>query len=73
MKDAIEYVKRCDFCRRMSSVPRQAVAEMSPVVSGITFAMWGIDLVGQFLKIPVKYKDVVVAVDYLSEWVEAAH
>ncbi|GAA0141158.1 hypothetical protein LIER_02365 [Lithospermum erythrorhizon] len=34
--------------------------------------MWGIDLVGQFLKPPVKYKDVVVAVDYFSKWVEVA-
>ncbi|GAA0173386.1 hypothetical protein LIER_27013 [Lithospermum erythrorhizon] len=34
---------------------------VSPVVSAIPFAMWEIDLVGQFLKPPVKYKDVVVA------------
>ncbi|GAA0162974.1 hypothetical protein LIER_39505 [Lithospermum erythrorhizon] len=32
----------------------------------------GIDLVGQFLEPPVKYKDVVVAVDYFSKWVETA-
>ncbi|GAA0179068.1 hypothetical protein LIER_29923 [Lithospermum erythrorhizon] len=45
---------------------------MSPVVCPIPFAMWGIDLVGPFLKPPVRYKDVVVAVDYFSKWVEAA-
>ncbi|GAA0176040.1 hypothetical protein LIER_29104 [Lithospermum erythrorhizon] len=45
---------------------------MSPFVSAIPFSMWGIDLVGQFLKPPVKYKDVVMAVDYFSKWVEAA-
>ncbi|GAA0141814.1 hypothetical protein LIER_02869 [Lithospermum erythrorhizon] len=32
----------------------------------------GIDLVGQFLKPPVKYKDAIVAVDYFSKWVEIA-
>ncbi|GAA0145318.1 hypothetical protein LIER_05539 [Lithospermum erythrorhizon] len=57
---------------RIQSVPRQPVTEMSPVVSAIPFAMWGINLVGQFLKPPVKYKDVVLAVDYFSKWVEAA-
>ncbi|GAA0143209.1 hypothetical protein LIER_03948 [Lithospermum erythrorhizon] len=44
---------------------------MVPMVSPIPFAMWGIDLVGQFLKPPVKYKDAVVAVDYFNKWVEA--
>ncbi|GAA0140991.1 hypothetical protein LIER_02235 [Lithospermum erythrorhizon] len=55
----------------MQSVPQQPVAEMSPVVSAISFAMWGIDLVGQLLKPPMKYKDAVVAIDYFSKWVEA--
>ncbi|GAA0159528.1 hypothetical protein LIER_16282 [Lithospermum erythrorhizon] len=72
MKDAMEYMKRCDVRQRMQSVPWQPVTEMSPVVSAIPFFMWGIDLVGQFLKPPVKYKDVVVAVDYFSKWVEVA-
>ncbi|GAA0173044.1 hypothetical protein LIER_41448 [Lithospermum erythrorhizon] len=56
----------------MQPVPRQPVTEISPVVSAILFAMWGINLVGQFLKPPVKYKDAVVAVDYFNRWVEAA-
>ncbi|GAA0155890.1 hypothetical protein LIER_13511 [Lithospermum erythrorhizon] len=46
MKDAMEYVKRCDACQRMQSVPRQLIAEMSPIVSAIPFAMWSIDLAG---------------------------
>ncbi|GAA0153413.1 hypothetical protein LIER_11657 [Lithospermum erythrorhizon] len=71
MNDAMEYVKRCDACKRMQPVPRQPITEMSPVFSAIPFAMWGINLVGKFLKPPMKSKDAVVAVDYFSKWVEA--
>ncbi|GAA0139629.1 hypothetical protein LIER_01135 [Lithospermum erythrorhizon] len=45
----------------MQLVPQQPLTKMSPVLSAIPFSMWGIELVGQFLKPPVKYKDVVVA------------
>ncbi|GAA0148592.1 hypothetical protein LIER_44087 [Lithospermum erythrorhizon] len=45
---------------------------MLPVVRSIPLAMRGIDLVGQFLKPPLKYEDVVVDVDYFSNWVEVA-
>ncbi|GAA0171853.1 hypothetical protein LIER_25792 [Lithospermum erythrorhizon] len=71
MKDVMQYVKRHDICQRMQSVPRQHVVEISPVVSAISFATWGIDLLGQFLKSLVRYKDAVVALDYFSKWVEA--
>ncbi|GAA0147829.1 hypothetical protein LIER_07435 [Lithospermum erythrorhizon] len=65
-----EYVKRCDSCQKMQVVPRQPVTEMTPVLCPIPFDMWGIDLVGQLFKPPVKYKDATVAVDYFSKWVE---
>ncbi|GAA0154465.1 hypothetical protein LIER_12437 [Lithospermum erythrorhizon] len=34
-------------------------------------AIWGIDLVGHFVKPSAKYKDAVVVVDYFSKWMEA--
>ncbi|GAA0148792.1 hypothetical protein LIER_08134 [Lithospermum erythrorhizon] len=71
MNDFLEYVKRCDSCQKMKAVPRQLVVKMTPVVCLIPFAMWGIDLVGQFMKPVTKYKDAAVAVDYFSKWVEA--
>ncbi|GAA0147732.1 hypothetical protein LIER_07360 [Lithospermum erythrorhizon] len=60
------------YRKNLQPVPRQPMTEMSPVVSAIPFAMWGIDLVGQFLKPHVKYKDVVVAIDYFNKWVKVA-
>ncbi|GAA0183629.1 hypothetical protein LIER_31007 [Lithospermum erythrorhizon] len=71
MNDAAEYVKKCDSCQKMQAVPRQPVTKMTPVLCPVSFVMWGIDLVGKFLKPPVKYKDVIVAVDYFNKWVEA--
>ncbi|GAA0138844.1 hypothetical protein LIER_00510 [Lithospermum erythrorhizon] len=71
MKDSLEYVTKCDSCQNMKAVPRQPVVEMTLVLCPIPFAMWGIDLVGQFMKPATKYKDVVVAVDYFIKWVEA--
>ncbi|GAA0147830.1 hypothetical protein LIER_07436 [Lithospermum erythrorhizon] len=66
MNDVAEYVKRCDSCQKMQVVPRQPVTEMTPVLCPIPFDMWGIDLVGQLFKPPVKYKDATVAVDYFK-------
>ncbi|GAA0187094.1 hypothetical protein LIER_34382 [Lithospermum erythrorhizon] len=72
MNDAAEYVKKCNSCQKMQGVPRQPVIEMTPVLWQFPFAIWGIDLIGQFFKPPVKYKDAIVAVEYFSKWVEAA-
>ncbi|GAA0140803.1 hypothetical protein LIER_02090 [Lithospermum erythrorhizon] len=55
----------------MKAVPEQHVAEITPVLYPVPFAMWGIDLVGQFVKPGTKYKYVVVSVDYFGKWVEA--
>ncbi|GAA0149046.1 hypothetical protein LIER_08318 [Lithospermum erythrorhizon] len=54
----------------MQAVPHRPMTEMTLVLCPVTFAMWGTDFVGQFLKPPVKYKDAIVAVDYFSKWVE---
>ncbi|GAA0155145.1 hypothetical protein LIER_12940 [Lithospermum erythrorhizon] len=67
MNDSLEYMKKCDSCQKMKAIPRQPVAEMTPVLCPTPFAMWGIDLVGQFVKPATKYKDVVVVVDYFSK------
>ncbi|GAA0179212.1 hypothetical protein LIER_29945 [Lithospermum erythrorhizon] len=50
MADSLEYVKKCDSCQKMTAVPKQPVVEMTPVLCAVPFAMWGIDLVGQFVK-----------------------
>ncbi|GAA0172995.1 hypothetical protein LIER_26705 [Lithospermum erythrorhizon] len=71
MNEATKYVKRCDSCQKMQWVPRQPVTEVTLVLCPVPFVMWGINLVGQFLKPPVKYKDMIVVVDYFNKWVEA--
>ncbi|GAA0175285.1 hypothetical protein LIER_41889 [Lithospermum erythrorhizon] len=66
MADSLEYVKRSDSCEKMKAVPKQPVAEMTPVLCAVPFAMWGIDLVRQFVKPATKYKDIVVAVQQVG-------
>ncbi|GAA0167517.1 hypothetical protein LIER_22435 [Lithospermum erythrorhizon] len=69
--DWVGVLEKCDSCQKMQEVPHQPVIEITPVRCPVPFAMWGIDLVGQFLKPPVKYKDAIVAIDYFSKWVKA--
>ncbi|GAA0162437.1 hypothetical protein LIER_18528 [Lithospermum erythrorhizon] len=71
MVDSLEYVKKCASCQKMKVVPKHPVAEMTPVLYSIPFAIWGIDLVRKFVKPATMYKDAVVAFDYFSNWVEA--
>ncbi|GAA0143759.1 hypothetical protein LIER_04367 [Lithospermum erythrorhizon] len=70
MVDSLEYVKKYDSCQKIKAVPKKPMVEITPVLFPIPFAMWGVDLVGQFVKPATKYKDVVVVVDYFSKWVE---
>lgn len=44
---------------------------MKPILSACPFDQWGIDIMGSFPTAPVQKKFLLVAVDYLSKWVEA--
>ncbi|XP_020992573.1 uncharacterized protein LOC110278669 [Arachis duranensis] len=63
-------VSRCDECQRAGNVtkrnemPQQYILELEP------FDVWGIDFMGPF---PTSYSNsyILVAVDYVSRWVEA--
>ncbi|GAA0167629.1 hypothetical protein LIER_22515 [Lithospermum erythrorhizon] len=72
LKDAMMYVNTCDAFQRLSTIPQKTAAILTPVVSPIPFAMWGIDLVGKLPKAKGGVEYVVVVVDYFSKWVEAA-
>ncbi|GAA0148200.1 hypothetical protein LIER_07713 [Lithospermum erythrorhizon] len=49
-KDATAYVKKCDACQRIGNAPQLPTSSLTLVVSPIPFAMWGIDLVGNYLE-----------------------
>lgn len=69
-KDANEFVKNCDICQRLGNISKRA--EMPQTSSQVceVFDVWGIDFMGPF---PPSFDNryILVAVDYVSKWVEA--
>ncbi|GJX09224.1 reverse transcriptase domain-containing protein [Tanacetum coccineum] len=69
-KDAHEFVKNCDSCQRQGkTLQRDEMPQNSIQVCEI-FDVWGIDFMGPFPSSRGN-KYILVAVDYLSKWVEA--
>nr|GFA83652.1 reverse transcriptase domain-containing protein [Tanacetum cinerariifolium] len=69
-KDAFELVMRCDSCQRQGKTSQKD--EMPHNFNQICeiFDVWGIDFMGPFSSFKGN-KYILVAVDYLSKWVEA--
>lgn len=63
-KDVFAFVKECEKCQKMG-IPLNNILEVE------VFDIWGIDFIGPF---PPTYGDfyILVAVDYMSKWVEAS-
>nr|GEZ37059.1 reverse transcriptase domain-containing protein [Tanacetum cinerariifolium] len=69
-KDAFELVKNCDSCQHQGKISqRDEMPQNSTQVCEI-FDVWGIDFMGPFSSSKGN-KYILVAVDYLSKWVEA--
>ena len=69
--DAVDYVKKCDPCQRMSPVLKSPAQDLISISSPWSFAQWGIDIIGPFSTAPAQKKLLLVATDYFSKWVEA--
>nr|GFA71870.1 reverse transcriptase domain-containing protein [Tanacetum cinerariifolium] len=69
-KDAFELVKRCDSCQRQGKVSQKDEIPQNFIQICEIFDVWGIDFMGPFLSSKGN-KYIIVAVDYLSKWVEA--
>ena len=69
-KDAQEFVSKCDSCQRKGNISRRNEMPQNPILEVEIFDVWGIDFMGPF---PSSYgnKYILVAVDYVSKWVEA--
>ena len=68
--DAVNYVKRCDPCQRMSPILKSPVQDLVSISSPWPFAQWGIDIVGQLPTAPAQKKLLFVTTDYFSKWIE---
>nr|GEX51981.1 reverse transcriptase domain-containing protein [Tanacetum cinerariifolium] len=69
-KDAFELVKRYDSCQRQGKVSQKDEMQQNFIQICEIFYVWGIDFMGPFPSSKGN-KYILVAVDYLSKWVEA--
>nr|GEX61344.1 reverse transcriptase domain-containing protein [Tanacetum cinerariifolium] len=69
-KDAFELVKRCDSCQSQGKNSQKDEIPQNFIQICELFDVWGIDFMGPFPSSKGN-KYILVAVDYLSKWVEA--
>nr|GFA17706.1 reverse transcriptase domain-containing protein [Tanacetum cinerariifolium] len=69
-KDAFELVKHCDSCQRQGKILQKDEMPQNSIKVCEFFDVWGIDFMGPFPSSKGN-KYILVAVDYLSKWVEA--
>nr|GEY36750.1 retrovirus-related Pol polyprotein [Tanacetum cinerariifolium] len=69
-KDAFELVKQCDSCQRQGKVSQRDEMPLNFIQICEIFDVWGIDFMVPFPSSKGN-KYILVAVDYLSKWVEA--
>ncbi|GKD43926.1 reverse transcriptase domain-containing protein, partial [Tanacetum coccineum] len=69
-KDAHDLVTRCDTCQRQRKILQHDEMPQNFIQVCEIFDVWGIDFMGSFPSSQGN-KYILVAVDYLSKWVEA--
>nr|GFB33642.1 reverse transcriptase domain-containing protein [Tanacetum cinerariifolium] len=69
-KDAFELMKHCDSCQRQGKVSQRDEMPQNFIQICEIFDVWDIDFMGPFPSSKGS-KYILVAVDYLSKWVEA--
>ncbi|XP_058745883.1 uncharacterized protein LOC131618732 [Vicia villosa] len=69
-KDSQEMVKECDKCQRTGNISKRNQMPQNFMLEVELFDVWGIDFMGPF---PPSFGKnyILVAVDYVSKWVEA--
>nr|GEX69642.1 reverse transcriptase domain-containing protein [Tanacetum cinerariifolium] len=69
-KDAFELVKNCNSCQRQGKISQRDEMSQNSIQVYEIFDVWGIGFMGPFPSSKGN-KFILVAVDYLSKWVEA--
>ncbi|XP_042387373.1 uncharacterized protein LOC121979449 [Zingiber officinale] len=69
-RDAFEFHRTCENCQKMGSISRKHEMPQQPILFCEIFDVWGIDFMGP-LPISFDFVYILLAVDYVSKWVEA--
>ncbi|XP_058759839.1 uncharacterized protein LOC131633136 [Vicia villosa] len=69
-KDAHHHAKNCDKCQRVGGTSKRDEMPLQTIIEVEVFDCWGIDFMGSFLP-SFANEYILVAVDYVSKWVEA--
>ncbi|KAK8935602.1 hypothetical protein KSP39_PZI013848 [Platanthera zijinensis] len=69
-RDANEFVKQCDRCQRSENIHKNDGMPMNIMLEVELFDVWGIDFMGPFVNSNGNLF-ILLAVDYVSKWVEA--
>ena len=70
-QDAHEFAKTCDRCQRDGGFLQKQELLLNTILVIDLYDVWGIDFMGPFVIFHgIKY--ILVAVDYVSKWVEAS-
>ena len=68
--DAYLFCKSCEQCQRTGNISRRNEMPQQPLLYCEIFDVWGIDFMGPF-PVSFGYVYILLAVDYVSKWVEA--
>lgn len=68
-KDTYNFCQACERCQRLGEISRRNMMPLNPILIVEIFYVWGIDFMGPF---PPSFRCeyILVAVDYVSKWVE---
>ncbi|KAA3465744.1 Retrovirus-related Pol polyprotein from transposon opus [Gossypium australe] len=70
IKDAYEFAQQCDICQRMGNILKRDEMPQNGILEVEVFYFWSIEFMGLFPS-SVRNQYILLAVDYISKWVEA--
>jgi transposase InsO family protein len=70
LSDAAEMVKRCEACQFHAKHIQPPAHELQTIPLTWPFAVWGLDILGQFPRAQGGYRYLYVAVDKFTKWAE---
>jgi transposase InsO family protein len=68
--DAAEMVKGCETCQFHAKQIHQPAQELQTIPLTWPFAVWGLDILGPFPRVPGGYRYLYIAINKFTEWVE---